>query len=141
MTLDRLFLSLHVLGALIWIGGLFALAAFLEAVAAVPESAARGRLLKFLRQAAIVPDVGATLAIVFGLHWLFRFKLYKMPYMHIKLALVAVLIGMHGYLKMKAKKARKGEPFTAPPVVAKLMVTLLAFGILLFVIEKWPLPS
>jgi len=141
MTLDKLFLSLHVVGALMWIGSLFALAAFLEAFAAEPDAAARQRLLKFLRQAAIVPDVGATIAIVFGLHWLFKFKLYQMPYMHIKLALVAGVIGVHGYLKMKAKKARKGETFNAPPVFFKPIITLLALGIILFVIEKWPLPS
>ena len=140
MTLDKLFLSLHVVGALMWIGSLFALAAFLDAYADETDSGARSRLLKHLRQAAIVPDVGATLAIVFGLHWLFKFKLYQMPYMHIKLALVAGVIGMHGYLKVKAKKARKGEAFTAPPMAMKPMLSLLALGIILFVIEKWPLP-
>ncbi|HEY5951173.1 MAG TPA: hypothetical protein VIV40_37030, partial [Kofleriaceae bacterium] len=101
----------------------------------------RSRMLKFVRQAAIVPDIGATLAIVFGLQWLFKFTLYKMPYMHIKLTLVAVLIGLHGYLKMKAKKARKGEAFTAPPVAVKIALMLLTTGIIFFVIEKWPLPS
>jgi uncharacterized membrane protein len=141
MTLDKLFLSLHVFGAFIWIGGLFALAAFLDAFGAETDPAARGRMTKFLRQAAIVPDVGATIAIVFGLHWLFRFKLYQMPYMHIKLTLVAVVIGLHGYLKMKAKKARKGEAFTAPPVAMKLLLSLTALGIILFVVSKWPLPS
>lgn len=141
MTLDKVFLSLHVVGALMWIGSLFALTAFLEAVAAEPEAAPRSRLLKFLRQAAIVPDIGATIAIAFGLHWLFKFKVYQMPYMHIKLTLVAVVIGVHGYLKVKAKKARKGEPFTAPPMFMKPMLSLLATGIVLFVISKWPLPS
>jgi len=141
MTLDKVFLSLHVVGALMWIGSLFALTAFLEAVAAEPDAAPRTRLLKFLRQAAIVPDIGATIAIVFGLHWLFKFKVYQMPYMHIKLALVAGVIGVHGYLKMKAKKARKGEAFTPPPVAMKPLLSLLALGIVLFVIAKWPLPS
>ena len=141
MTLDKLFLSLHVFGAFIWIGGLFALAAFLDAFAAETDPAARGRLSKFLRQASIVPDVGATIAIVFGAHWLFRFKLYQMPYMHIKLTLVVVVIGLHGYFKVKAKKARKGEAFTAPPAAMKMLLSLTALGIILFVVSKWPLPS
>lgn len=141
MTLDKLFLSFHVVGALMWVGSLFALAAFLDAVAAEPEPAPRGRLLKFLRQAAIVPDIGATIAIVFGLHWLFKFKVYQMPYMHAKLALVAILIGLHGYLKVKAKRARKGEAFTAPPVFVKPALTLLATGIVIFVISKVPAAS
>ena len=141
MTLDKVFLSLHVFGAFIWIGGLFALAAFLDAFAAETDPAARSRLVKFLRQAAIVPDVGATIAIVFGAHWLFKYKLYQMPYMHIKLALVVVVLGLHGYFKVKARKARKGEGFTAPPVAIKLVLSLTALGIILFVVSKWPLPS
>jgi uncharacterized membrane protein len=138
MTLDKLFLSLHVVGALMWVGSLFALMAFLEAYGAEPDQAARGRLAKFVRQAAIVPDIGATIAIVFGLDWLFKFKLYQLPYMHVKLALVAVLIGLHGYLKVKAKRVRQGEAFTPPPVALKPALTLLATGIVLFVISKWP---
>jgi uncharacterized membrane protein len=141
MTLDKLFLSLHVVGALMWIGSLFALTAFLEAYAAEPDAAARSRLLKFLRQAAIVPDVGATIAIIFGAIWLFKFKVYQAPYMHIKLTLVAGVIFVHGYLKRKVRKARLGEPFSAPPVALKPVITLLALGIILFVIQKWPLPS
>jgi putative membrane protein len=141
MTLDKLFLSLHVIGALMWIGSLFALTAFLEAVAGEPEAAPKARLVKHLRQAAIVPDIGATIAIVFGMHWLFKFKLHQMPYMHIKLTLVAVVIGLHGYLKMKAKKAKQGEAFTPPPVFIKPMLTLTALGIVLFVISKWPISS
>ncbi|HEY5928343.1 MAG TPA: CopD family protein [Kofleriaceae bacterium] len=141
MTLDKVFLSLHVFGVLMWIGGLFALTAFLEAFAAEPDAAARSRLLKFLRQAAIVPDIGATIAIIFGLHWLFKYKVYQMPYMHIKLTLVAAVIGMHGFLKMKAKKARKGETFTAPPMFLKPLLSLLVIGIVLFVVSKWPVAS
>ena len=62
----------------------------------------------------------------------------KQPWMHAKLTLVAVVIGLHGYLKVKAKRARKGEAFTAPPVFVKPMLTLLATGIVIFVITKVP---
>ena len=136
--MDKLFLALHVLGALMWIGSLFAVMAFLEAYAGEPEAAPRERLLKHLRSAAIVPDVGATIAIVFGAHWLFRFKLYEAHYMHAKLALVAVVLGLHVMLKMKVKKAKNGEPFTPPPLALKPMLTLTALGILIFVITKVP---
>jgi putative membrane protein len=138
MTLDKLFLSLHVVGALMWVGSLFALTAFLEAYAAEPDAAPRSRLLKFVRQAAIVPDIGATLALLFGLHWLFKFKLYEAHYMHGKLALVVVVIGIHGFLKRKVKRAKIGESITAPPVFLKPMLTLLALGIVTFVISKVP---
>lgn len=138
MTLDKLFLSLHVIGAMMWVGSLFALMGFLEAYAAEPEAAPRQRLLKYLRQAAIVPDVGATIAILFGSHWLFKFKLYQAHYMHPKLALVVLVIGLHVYLKRKAGRAKLGEPITAPATALKPMLSLTALGIVLFVISKWP---
>jgi uncharacterized membrane protein len=138
MTMDKLFLALHVVGALMWVGSLFALMAFLEAYAGEPEAAPKARLLKHLRSAAIVPDVGATIAMVFGAHWLFRFKLYEAHYMHAKLALVAIVIGLHVMLKMKVKKAKKGEAFSAPPLALKPLLTLLATGIVIFVIAKIP---
>lgn len=136
MTLDQLFLALHVMGALMWIGSLFAVMSFLEAVHGEPDAAARGRLIKYLRQAAIVPDVGATIAIVFGAHWLFRFKLYQAPYMHAKLGLVALVIGLQVMLRIKVKKARKGEPFVPPPAPLKGVLSAIALGILILVIGK-----
>jgi uncharacterized membrane protein len=139
MTMDKLFLALHVIGSLMWVGSLFAVMAFLEAYAGEPDAPARGRLLKHLRSAAIVPDVGAAIAIVFGAHWLFRFKLYEMHYMHAKLGLVALVLGLHVMLKLKVKKAKLGETFSPPPLALKPLLTLLATGIVIFVIAKVPL--
>ena len=138
MTLDKLFLALHVYGALMWIGGLFALTAFLAAYANEPDVAARGRLAGFVRSAAMVPDIGATIAIVFGAHWLFRFKLYEAHYMHGKLALVAVVIGLHVYLRRQVRPVKLGAAGKAPPGFVKPVLSLLAIGILVFVITKVP---
>ena len=85
-----------------------------------------------------MPDIGATIAIVFGAHWLFRFKLYAAHYMHGKLALVALVIGMHVYLRIKAKRVRQGVELTAPPMFVKPLLSLIAIGILIFVITKVP---
>ncbi|MDX2091101.1 MAG: CopD family protein [Kofleriaceae bacterium] len=135
--LDLFFRAFHIYGALMWIGGLFALIAFLEAHAQEPDPDARGRLAKHVRIASIVPDIGATIALLMGLHWLFKFKLYEAHYMHPKLALVAVLIGMHGYVKRRVKKVKQGE--VAPPFGAiKPVVSLIALGILIFVVVKVP---
>jgi uncharacterized membrane protein len=139
MTLDKLFLSFHVIGALMWIGSLFALMAFLDAYATEPDGPARERLLKHLRQAAIVPDIGASIALVFGLHWLIKFKLYEAHYMHAKLSLVVVVIAMHAFLKRKVRAAKKGEAIAAPPMALKPVLTLLATAIVVFVISKVPL--
>lgn len=137
MTLDRILLAVHVFGTFLWIGGLFALIAFTEAVAAETDPAARGRLTKFLRQASMVPDTGATIAIVFGTYWLFKYELYKATYMHPKLALVAVVLGLHGFLKVRARKVRENQA-GAPPSVLKPILSLVALGILIFVVAKIP---
>jgi uncharacterized membrane protein len=136
--LEQIMLSLHVLGALMWIGGLFAFMAFLEATINEPDKAARERLMKYTRQAAIVPDVGLTIALVFGAHMLFKYKLYQVHFMHGKLALVAILIGLTVHLRMKFKKLKAGETVSPPPLALKPMTTLLALGILIFVITKLP---
>jgi hypothetical protein len=138
MTLDNFFLALHVQGALMWVGGLFAVMAFLDAYVGEPDAAARGRLAKHVRVAAIVPDVGLTIALVFGLHWLFRFKVYEAHFMQLKLAVVALLLGMHVVLRRKVGAVKRGTPVTAPPMALKPVVSLLALAILIFVIAKVP---
>ena len=138
LTIDTVSKAIHIFGVLMWIGGLFAAMSFLEAVHAEPEAAPRSRLIRLLRQAAIVPDVGLTIGLVFGLHWLFKFELYEVPYMHLKLALVAALIGIHVIVRVKAGKAIRGAPFTPPPVALKPVVSLIALGVLIAVVAKWP---
>jgi uncharacterized membrane protein len=138
MNLDNFFLSVHVLGALMWIGGLFATMAFIDAVVGEPDAAARGRLIKHLRTAARVPDVGATIAIVFGAHWLFRFKLYEAHWMDVKLGLVALVIGLHVTLKRKVGSLKRGVETAAPPMALKPLLSLTGLAILVCVICKWP---
>jgi uncharacterized membrane protein len=137
MTLDKLFLALHVFGTFVWIGGLFGVISFLDVTANEPDAAARGRLVAYLRKAAIVPDVGATIALVFGAHWLFRFKLYEATYMHAKLGVVARVLGLHVYLRLQAKRARTGEP-AAPHPALRPLLSLCVLGILVFVLAKIP---
>lgn len=135
--LDLVFRAFHIYGALMWVGGTFALIAFLEAHAQEPDAAARGRLAKHVRVAAIVPDVGAAIAMLMGGHWLVKYDLYKAHYMHPKLALVALLIGVHVFLKTRVKRVKAGDT-AAPPGVIKALVSLLALGILIFVVVKVP---
>ena len=138
MTLDNFFLALHVYGTMIWIGGLFGLTAFLETYVAETDAAARARLAKFVRAAAIVPDVGATIAIVFGAHWLFRFKLYEAHFMQCKLAVVALVVGLHVVLRRKVRGVKQGTAVVAPPMFVKPMLSAFVIAILIFVIAKVP---
>jgi len=136
MTLDKVFLALHVTGSFMWIGGIFTTMAFLSAVHEAEPGAGRTRLVKHLREAALVADVGATLAIVFGLHWLFKYKLYAAHYMHAKLAIVAGLLALQVIQRIKVKAARKDLPFSPIPTPIKGVVMLGLLGILIFVLGK-----
>ena len=135
--MDKLFLAFHVFGVILWVGGLLAVALFLAAARAQPDVGARARVAAFARKAAMIPDIGATLAIVFGLHWLFRFKLYTLPYMHIKLTLVVFLIALHGFLRVKTKRMAQGGETSLPPAVPWLLGAL-ALGIVIVVMLKVP---
>ena len=138
MTLDKLFLAFHVFGAFLWIGGLFATIAFIETTIAEPDAGAKARLVKATRTAAIVPDVGAAIAIVFGAHWLMRFKLYEAHYMQPKLGLVVLVVGIHWYLKTKVGALKRNETVTAPPMALKPIMSITVLSIIFFVITKWP---
>ena len=133
----QLFLALHVFGVVLWIGGLLSISLLLGAIANESDAGARARLAAFTRKRAMLADIGATIAILFGLHWLFKFKLYAMPYMHIKLTLVVFLIGLHGFLRVKTKRAAEGTG-TPVPAFARPALLALALGIIVVVILKVP---
>jgi protoporphyrinogen IX oxidase len=138
--LAQLFLAFHVFGVVLWISGLVTLTYLLAAVKNETDAGARSRLAQYARKIGMFPDIGALIAMLFGLHWLFAFKLYKMPYMHIKLTLVVVLIGMHGLLRAKSKKIAQGAETSLPAFVRPLVVAL-ALGIIVIVMLKVPTSS
>jgi putative membrane protein len=137
MTLASLFLAFHVVGVIFWVGGLLTLTVLLSAMKAETDAAARKRLAAFTRKAAVAPDIAATVAIIFGLHWLFAYKIYKFHYMHAKLLLVVILLGLHGFLRVQTKRAAEsGE--SKLPAFARPLLVLLALGIVVVVITKFP---
>ena len=137
MSLDRLFYAFHLFGVIMWVSGLFALTYFLDAAKAETDAGAKKRLTAYTRKMARIPDIGATLALVFGAHLLFRFKFYTVPYMHAKLLLVVFLIGMHGFLRVKTKRAAEGQD-TGAPAWARPLMSAIVLGILVFVMTKVP---
>lgn len=98
-TYDLLF-ALHILGFILWMGGLIAVSRLLtmEGAAAVA------------RRLAMLPDLGAVFALAGGGYMLLdRHEwLLKQPYMHIKLTLVVVVLGLHGFTRVKAKRLAEG---------------------------------
>jgi putative membrane protein len=134
---DQLLLAFHVFGVLMWVGGLHSLLTMLYATDAEPDAPARGRLAGLAPQSAIVADIGGTLGIACGLAYLLRNDhLLSQPYMHIKLTLAAVVLGLHGFLRVRAKKTRAGEGKT--PQWVRPLLTLVSLAIIVIVFLKVP---
>jgi len=137
MNMDSLFLALHVFGAILWVAGLVSLTMLFGAAKAEGDPGARKRLLAFARKAGMVPDIGATIAILFGLHRLFVLQLYKVHYMHAKLLFVVFLIGLHGFLRAKTKRAAESGEANLPGFV-RPAIALVVLAIVVFVVTKFP---
>jgi putative membrane protein len=119
----------HVVGVILWVGGLTAVLSLLHVHPRV-EEAGRKLLTQLERRLALVMDLGATIAIATGLYR----ALSRTPnefgnggWLHIKLTAVAIcILSVHGIARVKIKKYREGDARPLPPVVW----ILLAAGVL-----------
>jgi uncharacterized membrane protein len=137
-TMQNLFLGFHLFGAILWIAGLLGLAMALGASRNETAEEARGRLGTLARRLGIFADAGATLAILFGLHRLFSMKLYALPYMQIKIALVVLLIVVHALLRVRARKVSTGQALGGLPMGMPLLLGL-TLAIVTVVMLRLPL--
>lgn len=108
LLLSRL---LHFAGFSLWIGGLIAMAML---VMAGTRNKAAG----------ILADVGALLAIATGVYNAIQRGLFKVPWMHIKLTLVVVLIVVHALLRIRMRKGRPGSGAGLLAAVVLLVVAI-----------------
>lgn len=126
MKTDYWLLALHVVGVIVWVGGLTAVMALLTAHARVDEGS-RGTLTMVEKRIAIVMDLGATLAIGLGLYLALRHTPNEFkhgPWLHIKLtAVVAGVLSTHGWVRVRIKKNARGE---VKPVPVALWILLAA---------------
>jgi putative membrane protein len=137
ITIATLFLAFHVFGVILWVAGLVGLTILFAAARAESDVGVRKRLLGFARKAGRVPDAGATIALIFGLHWLFAYKMYKFHYMHAKLLFVVFLVGLHGFLRAKTKRAAESGDASLPAFVRPALAVIV-LAIVFFVITKFP---
>ncbi len=121
-------LMIHIVGFVVWLGSLFSMARTLIARDAETDEAFRKKLGALARSEGRRADVGATTAIAGGL-WLFsnapEFYLHQ-PWMHTKLTLVVAVLGAHGFLRVKAKRASMGEGTFPRAVLSILWVVAIA---------------
>jgi putative membrane protein len=124
----------HVLGFVLWIGGMMAVLQLLRAHGAV-EGAARDVLARQERKMAVVMDVGATLTMVCGFVTALggTTNYFKTgAWLHIKLTLVAlVIIGVHGWTRAQVRRFRKGQVRPVSPVIMLVVLAAAAAIIML----------
>jgi putative membrane protein len=129
-------LMIHVVGFIVWLGSLFSMARTLVARDAETEESFRTRLGVLARAEGRRADIGAGLALLGGM-WLLSnapaFYLHQ-PWMHMKLTLVVALLGAHGFLRVKAKRASMGEGRF--PRAALSVLWVLAIGIVALVVFR-----
>ncbi len=124
MKFDLWFPTLHVVGIVLWVGGLTAVLALLH-VHVQADAKTREVLTGVERRVAMLMDLGATLTIATGLYQAFTLvpNAFKTgPWLHIKLTAVAIgLLSVHGIARVKIKKFRGGEIKPVPPVMYLLL--------------------
>src|SRR5690606_10036039 len=99
-------------GVVLWTAGMFACLRLLSAHGAT-GSAAPETLTLTERRTAVLMDIGATIAILTGLHLLFASPMNPLKqggFMHAKLTLVVLgVLGLHGFVRARVRKMRKGD--------------------------------
>ena len=88
--------ALHVVAMVTWFAGLFYLPRLFVYHADAADAIGVARFKIMERRLFILMSIGATATIVFGLLMIILLPAYlRMPWLHLKLALVAILIGYH----------------------------------------------
>lgn len=136
MSLDAyLWIKLvHFVGFIIWVGSMIGLVQMLREPAGASDDARRV-LVSLTRRAGRAMDIGAALAIAAGVILLVKSPAHpaQQPYFHVKLALAAGLVGVHGLVRVRAGKLAKGDLRPLGPAPLALAV-LLSLGILAMVL-------
>jgi protoporphyrinogen IX oxidase len=128
--------AFHVFGVLMWMGTMIGLCHIMVAHANA-DLGARPSFHALERNMGRAMDVGATLAMVFGVIMLLKVPgLMKAGYMHAKLALVILaILSTHGFLRVKIRKYREGKVVPLPGFLAPLL-SLVALGVIILVFVK-----
>ncbi len=104
--------AIHVLGIVGWVSGMLSCLFLLRTHASIADRVSRERLSKTELRAAMLMDIGATLAIVGGVYLAF-FQSYNpfigAGWLHAKLTVVVALLAIHVIIRMKVGKFSRGH--------------------------------
>ena len=86
----------------------------------------------------MVMELGAVIALVFGIYMLVRIEpsVLKQPWMHIKLTVVVLaILGAHGFLRVALKKARNGATQGISGIVGPVVMIAAAAIVILAIVR------
>ena len=102
--------SFHVIFMVTWFAGLFYLPRLFVYFAESDSEHTRQTLAVMQRKLLIMTWIGGILTVLFGITLVLRYPAYlSLPWMHIKLTLVLVLIVFHGWLHFHTGALRAGK--------------------------------
>lgn len=133
-------LAIHVVGVVLWTGGLFACLRMLAAHAAAGTGAAAA-WIQAERRTAVFMDIGATIAILSGLYLTLASP--KMPlttggWLHAKLTLVVLgMLGLHVFTRVKLRKFRNGDVRALPGFALPVFVVVVLGVIVLAKVQPF----
>lgn len=131
----ELAIATHLLGMVLWIGGITACALIGAAVAREGE-AGRAALAAVRRAALMIASPGMVIAWLAGLAYLvpnFSAIYARQGWMHAKLTIVFVLAGITGVLTGHLRKAAAGKKPASPGLLGGLGLTVVVLaGVVVF---------
>jgi putative membrane protein len=124
--------ALHIFAVLAWGGSLVGLTFILRQHSVAAEGA-RKDFIELEKGTAMAMDMFATLAIAMGVYMLVDIPgiMKSGGWIHAKLTLVALLIGIHGFQRMRVGKYKRGNVTPNPAwIIPAVEATLFAIVIL-----------
>ncbi len=128
--------AFHIIGVVTWFAGLFYLPRLFVYHAEATEPAVRERLQAMERRLLVMTHIGGALALAFGIATLAAEPFYlKAGWLHVKLALVLLLVLYHGLLVKLVRdfahdrcgwSSRALRGFNEIPSVLLLAIVILA---------------
>lgn len=130
-------LVVHIFGLMLWVSGLLVTTIALSRHAQETSSEGRAALARlekiFLRGMA---DPGALLTILAGIVLISTNRNYYLHagWLHIKLSLVVILIGLHGWIGTRSKALSSGRIKFEPSQARMLTLAVLVIFVLILIV-------
>jgi putative membrane protein len=121
--------TLHLVAVVAWIGGMLAVPLLLAGAAGGADAAAFARAARLLLKRLVLPGMVTALVLGVAMIGLQPAIMKGQGFMHAKLTLALVLMGAHGFLAARARKAEAGEPGPSAGAWSGICAALLALSV------------